>query len=289
MFDLILTLVCTSANAIIIKLAETRIRDRISMLFVNYVVAGSIAAMFSFGFEHASLGNLGGLSKALGVFGGFIFAFNFFLYFLAIKKRGVAIPSALMRLGAISPLIASVVFFRERPSWLQVAGIVGALGAAMMLSLGIKGGEMTKSGSNESKFHMALWAVGLLLCFSIPDLINKLFQQLGDPEYKSVFLAVIFTCAAIFVGIAAIVKKSQFHREEIIWGILLGIPNLLASYFLVAALTKLPAYIVFPLTASGSVLLVSLVAVTAFKEKMGWLGIAGIGLTIASLVAINVK
>jgi drug/metabolite transporter (DMT)-like permease len=289
MLDLILTILCTSANAIIIKLAEKRISNRLAMLFCNYVVAGGTGIILSIMSEPGGISKLSGFSIGMAVVGGAIFATNFFIYFAAIKKRGVALPSALMRLGAVVPLVVSIFLFRETPSIWQVAGIVGALVSAVMLSIGIRGGEMTESRSADPKIFLALWALGLLVCFSVPDLINKLFEQLGEPAHKSTFLAIIFSCAAIFVGIVVMIKRIKIHKSDVLWGVLLGFPNLFASYFLVAALTKLPAYIVFPTTSASTVLLVALVAVVVFRERLKVVGVVGMVLTLISLVAINIK
>jgi drug/metabolite transporter (DMT)-like permease len=303
MIDLILTILCTSANAIIIKLAEKRISNRLAMLFCNYVVAGGTGIILSIMSEQGGVSKLAegamsgssgytkwglsGFSISMAVVGGAIFATNFFIYFAAIKKRGVALPSALMRLGAVVPLVVSIMFFRESPSIWQVAGIVGALASAVMLSLGVQGGEMKESRSADPKLFLAAWALGLLLIFSIPDLINKLFEQLGEPAHKSTFLAIIFSCAAIFVGIVIMVKRIKIRSNDALWGVILGFPNLFASYFLVAALTKLPAYIVFPSTSACTVLLVAVVAVVAFRERLRMVGVIGMVLTLVSLVAIN--
>jgi multidrug transporter EmrE-like cation transporter len=73
-----------------------------------------------------------------------------------------------------------------------------------------------------------------------------------------------------------------------LWGLILGFPNLFASYFLVAALTKLPAYIVFPTTSATTVMLVAIIAVIAFKERIKPMGVVGMILTLGSLVAINI-
>lgn len=289
MLDLILTILCTSGNAIIIKLAETRISNRLAMLFCNYVVAGGTGIVVSLITEPGGISQLSTFSRVMGVIGGGIFAANFFIYFVAIKKRGVALPSALMRLGAVVPLIVSILFFRESPSILQVAGIVGALASAVMLSLGVHGGEMRISEKSGKAFLLAVWALALLLCFSIPDLINKLFEQLGEPTHKSTFLAIIFSCAGIFVGIAILVQRIKIRSSDILWGALLGFPNLFASYFLVSALTKLPAYLVFPTTSAASVMVVAIVAVIAFRERIKLVGVIGMILTLLSLVAINMK
>ena len=142
MLDLLLTIVCTTSIGVIIKLAETRVHEKLTLLLFNYIVATLVSfGLFLYSRQMGMEGtdvrfSLSSFALVLAPFAGFIFAFNFFLMILAIKKRGVALPVSLMRLSAIVPVAASLIFFGETPSWLQVLGMLGALAAAvMMLSL----------------------------------------------------------------------------------------------------------------------------------------------------------
>jgi drug/metabolite transporter (DMT)-like permease len=230
------------------------------------------------------------LSKAAWIMapiGGFIFALNFFLMIVTVKKRGVALPVTLMRLSAIVPIIASIIIFKESPTGLQIAGMVGALVAAVMMSLGMEGGEQAVSPVKISAFILAITAIGLLLCFGTADLLMKLFERWGVPDEKPLFLSALFGSAAIFVGIVMIILKASPTLTDLLWGVGLGVPNLFASYFIVSALTQLPAYIVFPGVAAGTVMLISLIAALIFKERLGVLGIIGIVLTLASIWALK--
>jgi len=294
LINLILTIVCTTAIGVVIKVAETRIRERMTMLLGNYITASLISWVLWYT-SPASDSYLKGhdivfLSKTawiLAPIGGFIFALNFFLMIVAIKKRGVALPVMLMRLSAIVPVAASIIIFRESPTGLQVAGMLGALVAAVLMSLGMQGGEQAASPAKTTAFILAITAIGLLICFGTADLIMKLFERWGVSDEKPLFLSTLFCFAAIFVGIVMIIMKTKPVLSDLGWGVALGVPNLLASYFIISALTRLPAYIVFPGVAAGTVMLISLIATLIFKERLGIIGIIGIALTLASLWALK--
>jgi drug/metabolite transporter (DMT)-like permease len=291
---LLLTILCTTSIGVVIKVAETRVRERMTMLLGNYITA-SLVSYFLWQLSPASDSYAKGhdvafLSKAAWIMapiGGFIFALNFFLMIVTVKKRGVALPVTLMRLSAIVPIIASIIIFKESPTGLQIGGMVGALVAAVMMSLGMRGGEQAISPVKISAFILAITAIGLLMCFGTADLIMKLFERWGVPDEKPLFLSTLFGFAAIFVGIVMIIMKTKPVLSDLGWGVALGVPNLFASYFIVSALTQLPAYIVFPGVAAGTVMLISLIAALIFKERLGTLGIIGIVLTLASLWALK--
>jgi drug/metabolite transporter (DMT)-like permease len=294
MLDLILTIVCTTSIGVIIKLAETRVKERMTMLLGNYIVASSIGIII---WQFSSAGSTDDswtivieLSKAawiLAPIGGFIFALNFFLLILAVKKRGVALPVTLMRLSAIVPITASIILFHESPSGIQVAGIIGALAAAVLMSLGMHGGEQAVARVKTSALTLVLTSVGLLICFGLGDLIMKLFESYGALDEKPLFLAFLFAFAGISVAFTMGFTRTKVVASDLGWGVVLGIPNLLMSYFIISALAVLPAYTVFPTVAAGTVMLIILIARFVFRESMSVLGYIGIALTIASIFALT--
>jgi len=291
--NLILTIVCTTSIGVIIKLAETRTSERLTMLLFNYIVATLVSSILVF-MGGSGTGGDGGvvfsLSKAsamLAPVAGFIFALNFFLIILAIKKRGVALPVSLMRLSAVVPVAASLIFFGEKPGWMQVLGMIGALVAAVMMSVSFRGGEMIKGRGNESKFILALSSIVLLFCFGLADLSMKLFERLGDTSEKPLFLAVLFGCAGISVLVVMIARRVRIRAIDVVWGIVLGVPNYFSSWFLVGALSELPSYIVFPSVTAVTVMLIAFIGRFAFGEGIGKWGIVGIVLTFLSIAAIS--
>ncbi len=295
MLDLALTIVCTTSIGVIVKIAETRVRERLTMLLLNYIVATliSTALWIAPGLASQPGDALGpGLSLTIAAMilapvGGFVFALNFFLMVLAIKKRGVALPVTLMRLSAIVPVAASLLFFGESPTWLQVLGMLGALAAAAMMSVSFRGGELVRSTDGESKMILAISSLALLFCFGLGDLTMKLFERLGNQQERPLFLAALFGSAGISVGVTMLLRRVGVKPVDAMWGILLGVPNYFSSYFLVGALRVFPSHVVFPTVTALTVMVIALIARTVFREGIGALGLAGIALTLVSIAAVN--
>ena len=82
-------------------------------------------------------------------------------------------------------------------------------------------------------------------------------------------------------------KKERPGAMELLFGTLIGIPNFFSSKFLLGALTKLPAVVVFPSFSVATMLIVTLTGVAVFKERLSkiqWFALAAI---IAALALLN--
>ena len=75
--------------------------------------------------------------------------------------------------------------------------------------------------------------------------------------------------------------------REYLLGMLAGIPNYFASFFLLRALMVLPSYIVYPAVGSGTIPVVALVSAAVFHERLAKREIAGICLILLALVLMN--
>ncbi len=286
MFDLILATLFASAIGVVFKLSEKRVKERATLLLGNYIVAVAISTVMWV--KSGAQPDLSSTSLAIALVAGAIFAGDFFLMALAIKKRGVALPVILMRLSAIVPIGASIAFFSESPSALQFSGLVAALCAAVILSVNVKGGEMTDAPKGNSAL-LVISSLGFLLCFGVADLCLKLFDEFGKTGEKPLFFMVLFSVALMVFAVEIIVRRIRPRVKDLLWGFALGVPNMLAAYFVVSALAKLQAFVVFPIVSASTVMLISLIAAVFFKEKMTRWGVFGVALTIAAIVAINLN
>jgi uncharacterized membrane protein len=84
-------------------------------------------------------------------------------------------------------------------------------------------------------------------------------------------------------------SRSNFSPKTILWGVLLGIPNLFSIWFLLLTIGKsnLSGAVVFPVNNSGIVLLSVVVAAVFFQEHFTlkkWLGLI---IAIISIVLLS--
>ncbi len=83
-------------------------------------------------------------------------------------------------------------------------------------------------------------------------------------------------------------KKIKFKTGTVTTGIILGVPNVFSSYFMLDALNQLPGIIVYPSINIGIIVLTTLAAFLIWKEELnvyGWWAM-GFGVTAIFLVSI---
>jgi multidrug transporter EmrE-like cation transporter len=101
------------------------------------------------------------------------------------------------------------------------------------------------------------------------------------------FLFFTFLFAFLICKDFVFFKHQRIGRNEIIYGCLIGVPNFYSSKFILSALNELEAVIVYPSFSVATILVVTLVGVLAFKErltKLQWLALA---IILAALVLLN--
>jgi drug/metabolite transporter (DMT)-like permease len=71
------------------------------------------------------------------------------------------------------------------------------------------------------------------------------------------------------------------------WGVLLDIPNVLTTVFLLSALAILPAIVVFPLMNVGIILLTTLLAFLIWKEKLNPWGVFALASGLLAILFLS--
>lgn len=183
------------------------------------------------------------------------------------------------RLGILIPTVLSAFLFREIPTVLKTAGLALAIFAILYMN-----GEKTgngKKGVNGSL--LALFAAG-----GCVDMMAKIFGIYGNPRLQEHFIFYTFAFSLILsIGIC-IVKNPKISRQDVIAGVLVGIPNQLTALCLLKAVASLPAYLVFPVQSASVILIVNVINFLLFRELLSRREYMGTGIIAAALVLINI-
>ena len=83
-------------------------------------------------------------------------------------------------------------------------------------------------------------------------------------------------------------KKEKIGKNEVLYGLLIGIPNFFSAKFLLKALGSLPAVITYPTFSIGTIVAVSLAGVICFKEKVGKRQKIAMGIIFVALILLNI-
>ena len=213
MVNLLLAIVSSALVSVTMRFSETRIKNNLAMLAVNYIMCTGLAwAYTGFGsFFPAELGKH--TTTLLGGINGILYLAGFVLLQRSIRENGVVLSSTFIKLGLLVSMVVSVVFFGERPQVWQWAGF--ALAVAAIVLMNYRPGE----GKAENMGMLLL----LLLAGGGGDAMSKVFEEVGNPAFSGHFLLLTFLMALGLCLILFGISKAPAGIWEIIFGLLVGI------------------------------------------------------------------
>ena len=274
MFHLIMAIVTSVCISLIMRLSGARVKNTMGMLLIGYLTATLLSALHT-GFDNL-LPSHPQMPKvlAMSAVNGMLYASGLVLMQLSIPRNGVVATSTYTRLSLVVTIVFSLVLFREVPTGLQVLGLFLAVGAIALSSI--------QKGS--ARFNPLLLAI-LLLGGTI-DIWVKVFSTWGEPSLSDQFLFGTFLCAALICFGLMLYKKQRLSRWELLFGTMIAIPNYYNSRFLLKSLEGLPSIIVYPTFNVGTLLLLTVIGVGVFREKLSkrqWIALAIILLALTLL------
>lgn len=278
MLYLILTILCASALSIVMRLSEGHISARISMLAVNYLTCMLLAA--SGAMESGLLPAVDGAGRTLGLgaVNGLFYMVSLVLMQHNIRKNGVILPTIFSKVGSLLvPVAAAMAFFGEIPGVVQLIGAALATVAIILLSAGGKAGSVSSVGL----------LAALLVSDGIVGALAKVFREVCPAGMSDHFLMYTFAAAMMLCIVLALLRKERPGWREVGFGVLIGVPNFLASRFLLAALAEIPAVVVYPLRGMATVALVTLAGVCLFRERLKPRQWAGFAVVLAAVALLN--
>ncbi len=283
MFYLILAILSSSLISIIMKLSKNYVNNKIMMFVTNYIVC-TICSLFF-------IGNLDGIENNeyifpiwFGILTGFGYLGCFLLLELNIRKNGVVLSSTFSKLGLLVPIFIAIIFYHEIPSILKIIGIILAIIAIIIMNIEFKKKDIDSKGFN----IMNLLLILLLLFGGLTDASSTIFEHTSDFKLKGLFLSIIFSSALFISLIILVIQHRRISIKDILFGIGIGIPNYFSSFFLLNSLNSLDAVIVYPTYSVSTIVIITLVGVLFFKEKLKLNEIIGMVIIIGSIVLLNI-
>jgi len=279
MLFLFLAILCSSSLALILKHGHVKNVNVAILINGNYLTASLIALgfiLFKYGFHYSIE------SVLFGAVLGILLAGTFVIYSKAISLAGTALATVSARLSVLIPVLLSIMLFGESPNIKMIFGFLLALVTLYLFYLSLKNHN---SGSTSKKKYLYLLA--LLLGIGLIDFSMKLYEHKFLPEEKGVFVFTIFFSAFIYTLIYIFANKIKFDKSTYNLGLILGIPNVLSIHFLLAALSQVPAIVVFPIMNIGVIVVTATTAYIIWKEKINLYGRIAIAVGIAVILLLK--
>lgn len=285
MIYLIAAIACSTGNSLIIKFAERKTGNRMSLLLVNYVAA----VLFGLALIMSDAENAGRALAAtdsatwmLGLINGLLYVTTFVLLQKNILVNGATVSASLSHMGLLIPVLLSIIVFREIPAGVQILGAVFATAAIVLLSIPQKNNaEVSASGSNR------VLLVPMLLSSGMADMMSKIFEAYCDHAAESIFMQITFTTSMVLCLAGCLRQREKFNRYDLIYGAVLGVFNYMSVKFLIWALYGREAFMIYILYGIGVILVVNAVNVLIMHEKLSHRDYAGMCLIIAAIIFLN--
>lgn len=274
-----LAIASSALVSIIIRLGEDHVTNQMGMLLSNYVVCSICAIVCSNSDVVTAVQASGFFDIGLGVVCGFLYLAGLLLMQYNTKHNGVVLSSTFMKLGVLIPTLMAIVFFREIPKGTQVIGIVLALLAIVMI-------HFEKDALKEG--NKKLWLLVLLLCGGITDSTANIFEKFGSPAAKDVYLFMIFFVAGVLAFVLVLKSKKKVSPKDVIFGVILGVPNYFSSRFLLLSLSSMSAVVVYPTYSVATMIVITVVGVLAFKEKLDRKKAIALSMIVLALGLLNI-
>jgi drug/metabolite transporter (DMT)-like permease len=143
---------------------------------------------------------------------------------------------------------------------------------------------------NPTSASKSKWLLLILLAFLANGLAassQKVLVELGGGDYAWQFYVVLYAAGAAVVAAANAVKAGLPNAREALISAGMAVASVAGNICIVKALDmKVPGTIAYPVANGGSLFLVVLAGLFAFRERVNPVGVAGIVLGIAATLVL---
>lgn len=278
MINLFLTIFCSTSIALLLKFNETKKGEPMVLLSGNYFTAGIIGGIFTYSDSNAVFS---GSTLIFGIFLGLLFLLSFFAFAKSVESVGTPLSSVSSRLSVVIPVLFSMFIYKELPETLQTAGIILSLVTIIFFYLSIRKFSLGKFNLKDFVFPILLF-IGI----GINDFALKVFERMETPAEEPYFIMFIFIFAFIFSFGYSLISKIKIDSKTFVRGMLLGIPNIFSTFFLLNSLQEIDAVVVYPAVNIGVILLTTFIAFLLWKERLNNYGLLALVTGISAIVLL---
>jgi multidrug transporter EmrE-like cation transporter len=302
---LLLAVACSTVIALIFKVSESRDMNRYVITAANYLVASVVSLSFMVlggvldiplsevpgAFLREAGPALGGEGFSprgsiawgvlVGVPSGILYYLGFIYLQKGVRQCGVSLAGSFSKLGVLVPMVLSIALWHEIPSSVQWAGITLALASILLANLD------PRSANVLSGFRPVL--VLLLLFVGSAEFTNKVYQNYGIQELKSVYLFFVFFVALLVSGVKLARMGLRPRPRHVLTGLAVGVPNYFASFFLILALSRLKTSVVFPVYSAATIVLITIAGAAVFGERLRPRERLAVVMTVVAVALVNVR
>ena len=276
MIYLLLAIVSSALISVLMRISEKYSRSGMAMLAMNYLMCCALGVLHTSGTELFPRAEGMGLTVFLAAVSGLLYLSGFVLMQWNLPRNGVLLTATFMKLGVIVPTAVSILVFGEQPRPIQLIGIALAICAIFLIQ-----------GRGEKGAGSILGLVAVMLAGGGGDVMAKVFDETAPAALKNQFLLYIFMVAFVLCVLLCIIRKQKPGAMDMLFGLAIGIPNYYSARFLLLSIGEIPAMVAYPSFSVGTIIVVALVGVLCFREKLNRRKLVALGVILAALVLLN--
>ena len=201
----------------------------------------------------------------------------------ALKNIPASIAYPIIRLSAVFVVIFSILFFKDRPSFYQVIGIILAMVVIVVLTRDF-GDETTSYGKRKTGFI----CIFVALMAGAVAIISSKFAAMHTN--KMAFIAVSYIASSFFaLGLRKRLQTEEANenpKDALLIGFVMGLINFAGYYSYLIALSTGPLSIITSITGMHFIIAIMLSALI-YREKLTPSRILGISLTVVSVILLK--
>lgn len=253
---------------------------------INYIVAGlvSLPMFLTVPTFELSDPNFQGALLTGGVMGAIYFVAFFFVIY-CVRWVGVSSTTVVAVLSILMPIVFAAFYWNDRPDGYQVIGIVIAL-----IALTLIGGKQSDVNLDRRWLAPLVLLAFFLLC-GFSRIAQEAFKHVSIESQKPAFTTAAFLVASvpslIWLVYSVAIKKQKIRGTEIAVGVAMGLANIAQTFLVLKCFEYYSGFIVFPVTSAGAIVITTLAATLALKERLNVRTWAGIGLAVVALFLLN--
>lgn len=279
---LLLATMSSASISIVLRLFRASDNNRYAMILGNYLTCTLVGFLLIS--DKSLLYSAHPVTYICGIAGGFLYVLSLVCMQKSVMQSGAILSSAFSKLGLLVPLLMSILFFHEQPSFLQGAGLLLVLTSIYLIS---------KDDTSARKEDIHLWFLLVVLFTNgLSDCMAKIYSVNGIRDEESVYVFFIFFWASIFTFCLLLWERKRTGKSaslsDLAGGILIGIPNYFSSILLLSSLRSIPAFIAYPVFSTGAIVFVTVISIPLFKEYLNKYQISALCLILGALVVLNI-
>ncbi len=282
---LLLSILASSLNLVLFKIAAKKEIPSIFLIILNYFPAVVFGYMLS-GITLQQIFHAFFEMWLAPVIVGSIYVFTFFLIGETVKKSGIAITTIASKMSFIIPITLSLIIDPNDNYSSTKVLLVGFASLAVLLSV-------YKSPENRNRSW--LFPLILFLLLGFVDGVVKYMQTfyIKSENSTAIFSTLVFLisaiCSLIIWSLYGKERVKIFRPLTLLLGLILGLSNFGSLYFFVNSLNRLKFHnsLVIGINNVGVVVLSIAIAMLFFKEKLEFVNKVGIVLSIFVLALLS--